>query len=513
MEELLQLVNIVKHKGQRSLQLVNQNFRKKEKSKDNILYNGLINNDFNNEIALAKTLFNTKPGNRNFRNTKAKLKQKLLNNLFFLDYNKSEYTSYQRSYYNCLNQIHQIKILIMEGANCIALKKIPGIVKLALEFELYEIALDALLINRNEFSRLGKCTPLNIAEDEIKTIKPVLKVINECEDLYFDTLVLMNKSISSCEKIIDELPKKIRRIEYLGKKYSLKRLDILAKKLKIAYNTVNQNHSENLKVCNYLESNYLSLDYSHIKVDLQYKEVVFLKLYSAFVLHRNEEGIKYAYETSVIFKSGDLDWFKFKEYQFLLLMKAEKYHQATKVFRSVRINKNFHKIPTIDQERWKIYRVYLLFVNDSKLIKWGFDIEHFKKTTPNFSKEYQGYNIASLIIQFLFYFREADIKNLKVKLDKLSQLSSVHLDKRQNYRNSIFIRMLEIINEKEFNFKLISEKGGTYLKKLINSQIPPDWSQELEVIPYEKLWEYALNILETNKHYLHFRFYNFHEVE
>ena len=90
MEELMQLIGIVKHKGQRSLQLVNQNFRKKEKSKDNILYNGLINKEYINEQEAAKKLFKTDPGNRNFRNTKAKLKQKLLNNLFFMDYQKSE---------------------------------------------------------------------------------------------------------------------------------------------------------------------------------------------------------------------------------------------------------------------------------------------------------------------------------------------------------------------------------------------------------------------------------------
>ena len=513
MEELLQLVSIVKHKGQRSLQLVNQNFRKKEKSKDNILYNGLLDNNFTEETEIAKVLFNTDPGNRNFRNTKAKLKQKLLNNLFFLDYQKSEYTSYQRTLYNCLNQIHQIRILIMEGANCVAIKRIPAIVKMALDYELYEFALEALLINRSEFSRLGKCTPLNLAEDEIKNIKPIIKVINDCEDTFYDTLVLMNKSLSSCEKIIDDIPKKIKKIEYQAKKLKLRRLDILAKKLNIAYNTFCQNHIENLKTCDYLESKYLNLDNSEIKVDLQYKELVFLKLHSLFVLNQDENGIEYANKVETIFKSGELDWFKFKEHQFLILMKAEKFHQATKVFRSVRINKNFHKIPSIDQDRWKIYRVYLLFVNDSKLIKWGFDIDQFKNSIPAFEKEYQGYNVAILIIQFLLYFREADIKNLKIKLDELSKFSSVHLDKRHNYRNSIFIRMLEIIMEKEYNYKLIAEKGATYLKKLINSQIPPDWSQELEVIPYEKLWEYVLNILNTNKYYLHYRFYNIHEVE
>lgn len=512
MEELMQLIGIVKHKGQRSLQLVNQNFRKKEKSKDNILYNGLVNKEYKNEEDAAKKLFKTDPGNRNFRNTKAKLKQKLLNNLFFLDYQKSEYTTYQNIYYDLLNQVHQVKILIMEGANCIAIRKIPAIAKTAIEYELFEIALESLTLIRNEYSRMGKCTPLNISENDMRKIIPKKKIVDQCEDIYYDTLVLMNKSISSCEKILDDIPKRISKIEKLSREYKLKRLDILAKKLKIAYYSVLQNQAEILKVASYLESEYLHKNNSKIKVDLQYKEIAFLKLHAMYVLNNTEEGIKYAFNTSDIFKSGYNDWFRFKEYQFLILMKAGKFHQATNVFRSVRINKNYHKIDDIDKDRWTIYRVYLLFVNDSKLVKWGFDLEKFKEETPEFKKEYQGYNIATLIIQFLLYFREADIKNLKIKLDHLSQLSSVHLDKRHNYRNSIFIRMLEIIVEKNYDFKSISDKGSNYLKKLLITQIPPDWHQELEIIPYNILWEYVLNILETNKYYLHYRFYNLHEA-
>jgi len=512
MEELLQLIDIVKHKGQRSLQLVNQNFRKKEKSKDNVLYNGLINNEFSSEAAASKKLFNSDPGNRNFRNTKAKLKQKLLNNLFFLDYQKSEYTGYQKAYYEALTHLHQIKILLMEGANCIATRKIPSLVKTSLDYELYEIALEALILIRNEFSRMGKCTPLNISENDIREIIPLKKVIEQCEDLYYDTLVVMNKSVSSCEKILDEVPGRIAKIENQYKKHRIKRLDILACNLKIAYNKVKQNHNNILKVCTYLEKNYLDKDNSKIIVDLHYKEIAFLKLNTLYVLNKTEEGIAFAFETSEVFKTGSLDWFRFKEYQFLILMKAEKFHQATNVFRSVRINKNYHKLSDIDQQRWTIYRVYLLFVNDSKLVKWGFDLEKYKNDYPDFGKDYQGYTIATLIIQFLLNFRESDIKEMELKLEQLSHFSSVHLDKRHNYRNSIFIRMLEIVVEKNYNYKVIAEKTENYLKKLKNTQIPPDWHQELEIIPYDTLWEYILNILETNKYYVHYRFYNLHEA-
>jgi hypothetical protein len=72
--------------------------------------------------------------------------------------------------------------------------------------------------------------------------------------------------------------------------------------------------------------------------------------------------------------------------------------------------------------------------------------------------------------------------------------------------------MLEIIVEKNYDYKSVSEKGSNYLKKLKKTQIPPDWHLELEIIPYDNLWEYIINILKTNKYYLHYRFYNLHEA-
>lgn len=512
MEELHKLINIIRHKSQRSVQLVNQNFRKKQKSKDNQLYEGILNNIFHMEETASRMLFNTDPGNRNYRNAKAKLKQKLLNHMYFLDYNKSGYTDFMRAKYDCLHTLHQMKILIMEGEDCIALKKLPPLVKTAKKYELIEIALDALLLLRNEFAFMGKCTPLHNSEEEIKQIKPFHRAILECEEIYYDTLVMINKSISSSEKILDEIPGKIKYIKKKAREFRSARLDILAVNLEIANYKLTQNFRGILRMCNYLESKYIKDDVSSIKVDIDHKEVIFLKLYCLYISFETEKGIEYASKRSDIFREGNEDWFRFKEYQFLLCMKAEKFHQATKEFRKVRTNKNYNQLRKKDQSRWTIYRAYILFVNNTKLVRWGFDLEEFLETVPSYPKKLAGYTISTLIIQLLFYLREGNIARVKNKLELLKPLSSQHLDKRHNYRNSIFIRMLEGVVEKEFDYGRVVEKCRNYYHKLEETPLVPDFKQEMEVIPYEMLWEYTLNILKTNKYYIHYRFYNYSEV-
>ena len=333
MEELKNLTEIIKHKSQRSLQLVNQNFRKKETSKDNLLFKGLVKEVFETDEAASKHLFKADPGNRNYRNTKAKLKKKLLNHLYFLDYKKSDYTAFQNAKYECLHGIHQAKILFMENQSCIAVRRLPGVIKLAREFELVEIVLEALLLLRKDFANKGKCAPLIQTAAEIEEINPFYKDILISEELYYDTMVLINKSATSCERIMEQIPERIDRIQFLSKKHQSKRLDILSQKLTIAYNNVNKNHEDNNSVCTYLENSYLSKNYSEITVDLNFKEIAQLKLVSLFSMGNHDEAIAYAQDHQTLFKVGSNEWFLFKEYHFLVLMALEKYNQATKVFR------------------------------------------------------------------------------------------------------------------------------------------------------------------------------------
>lgn len=170
-------------------------------------------------------------------------------------------------------------------------------------------------------------------------------------------------------------------------------------------------------------------------------------------------------------------------------------------------------MPEMDQERWYLHRAFLLYVNNSKLLRWGFDFDAFLNKTPGFPKEYWGYNVSTLVIQFMFLIKEGAIEELKHRVEHLQMYNSAHLDKRKNYRNSMFIRLLKMVVDKNFNYELVLEKSQNYYKKLSQTRIPGDLYEDLEIIPYEVLWRYILEILKSNKLYLHYRFYNIKMAE
>lgn len=512
MEDILKLIDITKKRGQRSIQLINQNFRKKEVSKDNQLYDGIISGKYLSDEKASKAMFKAHPGNRNYRNAKGKLKQKLLNHLYFLDYDKSSYTLFNKCEYESLHLLHQCKILIREGANDIAIKLLPQLIKNARQFECIDIVVDALTILRNEYARTGKTTPFYETQKELDYYLSFKEALDTSETEYYEILVYVNKSISAQNRILSKIPETVTAMKERASRFKSRQIDRLVFKLQSLYNELSWNFEENINLCSRIEEKYLRKENSEIDINLSKKEVALTKLKAYFSLKDAEQGGAYAQKSLKLFKSGTDRWFNFMEIYFLLMMKGEKYKKAGEIFRKVRTNKNYSILPELEKEKWQIYRAFLVFVNDSKLLRWGFNLEEFVVKMPDFPKENAPFNTATLIIQFIYLLKEGNIEELRRRIDALQQYNSTHLDKRHNYRNSIFIRLLSIVTEKEFNYELIEEKGRNYYSKLTSTNIPTDPEMELEVIPYEKLYAYILEYLKTNKIYVHYRFYNMNVV-
>jgi hypothetical protein len=508
MKEIRQLVKIIRRKGQRSIQLVNQNFRKNETSKDNLLYEGITNNKFLTDESASKEVFGTDPGNRNYRNAKGKLKNKLFNHLYFLDYEKDSYTNYQKTEYDALHTLHQCHVLITEKASDIAIRLLPHLIKTAKDYELSTIAVEAMGLLKNEQAKKGKLTPYREVDNELKKYRKYHEARLKCEDIYYDYLVQINKSVSAQNRIIHRIPKAIEAIKAEAKKFNSNALLIKAAKLEITYNDIRWKFKENIKLCTELEKKFLNRPNSEITVDLKQHDITFSKLQAYLNLGDVKAGKPYADQKLESLKTGSRVWFRFCELYFLLLMKEEDYENASTLFRQVRTNKNFNALPEEIRNRWHIYRAYLIFFNESKILRWGFNLEEFLGTNPCYEKDYNGYNVATLSIQFLFLLREGNVVQIKSCIEEILKYKSAHLDKRHNYRGSIFIRLLEIILDKEFDFDQIHEKGNTYYKKLVKTPIPSDLTQDTEIIPYEVLWKHVLDILKTNKAYIHYRFYN-----
>ncbi|MGI9543751.1 MAG: hypothetical protein ACR2MX_10860 [Cyclobacteriaceae bacterium] len=507
MKDIKSLVEICKKKGQRSIQLVNQNFRKKEVSKDNQLYQGIIEERFFSDKDDSTAIFKSDPNSRNYRNAKGKLKQKLLNHLYFLDYEKESYTLADKVGYELEHQLHQSKILIREGAIDIARGQLQHIVKVASQFEFSEMQVAALRLLIRLFAEEGKLNHYRETVSQLERAQALDQSIQKAEQMYYEVIAKSNKSLSSQSKILKDISGIAEQISKLATSPQSTRLDVLSKKLRLLKMKLTSDFGGVLALAEKVEKQYLSIPQNQVRVNFDRKEIAHLKLEATYYLNKISEGTLYAQKAILWFHPGSKHWFDFLELYFLLMMKGEAFKEAADQYRVVRTNKNFAAQSDTTKQRWQIYRAYLLFTYDHKLLRWGFDLHSFINSPSAGSNGTDRFAISTLIIQIMFLLKQGASTKVKEYIKLLEPYNSPHLDKRHNYRNSIFIRLLNIVVKEEFNYQTVKEKGANYLGKLSKMNFTADINGDPEVISYEILWKYIINILETNKVYLHYRFY------
>src|SRR4029453_14163176 len=80
------------------------------------LYKGISDGTFETDEQAAAALYQTGPDNKKNFIVKKRLKERLINTLFFLNHHKIQDSAYQRAVYQCNRNYFCAKILLTHGA-------------------------------------------------------------------------------------------------------------------------------------------------------------------------------------------------------------------------------------------------------------------------------------------------------------------------------------------------------------------------------------------------------------
>ena len=222
-----------------------------------------------------------------------------------------------------------------------------------------------------------------------------------------------------------------------------------------------------------------------------------------------EEAFRHCYKMPLTF--GTLNWFHVRYYLFLSLILQHKYQEAYEIFvEGITATRHFKKLMPIFREQWLIKEAYIHF-----LIRLGkidpdkstaekkprkFRLSRFLNDLPTFSKDKRGRNISILIIQLLFLIQDKKYDEITERLNALNLYCHRYLKKDQTLRSNAFIKMLMILPDAEYHPIRVERYVKRYHEKLVSTPMEiSEQSTEIEVIPYEHLWELVMEVLEKNK--------------
>jgi len=501
LEDLIALVSVVSKQKVRQIEIISEEVKLSKKTKE--FYEGIRTGLIKSDLDAVQILYNQFYVDSKYRKLKGRLRNRLLNTVFFIDVQKfgksDEETATVRSYH----LLAIMKILKSRTKRKTAMNLADEALKVSLKFDIVDLI---ILLTKELKAHYG------VFEYNKKKYAYYADLHKKFLYIFSYEIRASNMYITLAQKIL-----KFNKSEITQNSIDeLRELEITLTKIssfKYNFDTYNS-----LYFYYYLIKDYQKLvEISGKAVSFFQSKPGFLKIgifdflqkqgVAKYILGDLIEAIK-VYEEALNMnpREGGTAWFNIRNHLFNAHLKCKEYDIAYKyLLESLSISK-FKNLYESFKEQWLIKEAYMQLLikmgkieedKDSKNKLRPFRINRFLNEVPLYSRDKSGRNIAILIIHVLFLFIQKKDDELQRRLDALGQYSFRYLRNDETLRSNAFIKMLQKLPDANYHPKGIERRVDKFYKRLVETpmNISED-SAETEVIPYEHLWEIVLELLQ-----------------
>lgn len=482
--------------------------RKNGEQNDTLYYQllkGVDEDQIDNDDDAASYLFNA-PQSANVHklsNVKHRLSEKLGNLVLLVNPKRYGWTPYKKKFFECYKSFLIGKFLrylnFKEGSIVFAKRAF----KISRDYQFYDI----------HSSIASTLADLNSVEGDIKAYKyyknsslDAIQKWSAEQEIKFHYLDVATELIRT-SKLTDKFEQRI--VDYLEKARHyyqthqtyllylyLVRFEALYWEIKYEFNKVLDTWEA---FDQYINDNPRFYNASQIAES-------FLKRMSACLNLRNyEQGEKYGQQANEKFKEGKLNWFIFNEYYLILMMHKGDYESAYTILNKVMKHSLFDHLPVINKERWLLFNGFINFVKEAGLDptfsekyngKTTFKINKLINQLPTQSNDKYGVNTLIHILKYLFLLNRNDFEELENLQEPLRQYRYRYLRFKNNQKMNLFVKMLLKVPNKSFSASKVQSATQKDYEKLVGTNFRYQGGYEdLEVIPYERLWDWILSKL------------------
>ena len=503
MKNLIEISKIVTKKKVKKIEIFDDHSLKHKNSKFNEFYEALMANKFKNDRDAATFLYGCSPTDDKYRQLKSRFRKRLLNTLFFLDVNLPATSNYDRAYFSVNKDWTLVKILIANNANHTAASLARQILSTALRFKFADVIVNCSRILRRYASAEGDEKSYESYDQYSKQYQNVLDAEIRSEELYQRVIMNYLKPPSKNANLTEKIDTYCDALVGLSEVYDSP-IVIYNMYLVWAYRyEMLRDFDAMLEVCSKAE-NYIEQNPIYYQAD---KLATFqLKKMSAYLHLRDwKNGKSNAEKCLQSFPEGSDTWFTFMEYYLLLAIHTDNDINALAIYNQATANSKFRKVEVHVREKWKIYNVYLNYIIESKgesnpvLLtqrKRTFRLQRFLNDPILYPKDQRIFTVLMVLAQVLFFLEKRSYDNLIEHIERLKSYANRQLKKEEYYRVIQFIRLLQQLMKADFQVDRLSNVDKYYNRLIETPFFYRGLDPELEIIPYEKLWNLILSRLQ-----------------
>ncbi|OGX83336.1 hypothetical protein [Hymenobacter glacialis] len=451
------------------------------------------------QLQVVKALYGkaTAPNVRALQKLQSRVRSKLLNQLYFLDHSDPRHLVSRRYQMECLDLMHKINILFAEGEYGLTERLLQRCLRLAQAGEFTQYVVECTRILCTLYSQQRQVLPYQKTAKLLLKAQQVMAWEDEAERIYSDTQLALARTVSSRRAVLPLLPDYIHQLEALHKRARTFATYNYLYRLQLAYQELQGNYREIIKLTATAARRVRDGKLNERRFDKRYNH--FMSIYAYLRSRQPVQGLRLAEEYTRDFHPSSSNWFYFQEHHVLLALHAQQYERAQQLLVVIAKNPSYPIQREAALQRWDLYKSYIDFVLPPQRVTTARQrqMAQWVLLLPEYSRDKRGHNVAILVLQLLHFLREHNLEAVLLRLERLRKYQQRHLYEPTTLRSRLFLRLLQLIVESNFDAAQAAERSGVLLQQLRDTPPPGEAFAEVEIIPYEHLWELVLELLRT----------------
>ncbi len=500
--QLIELVGIVTKYKIRQIEIV-INPKSKEGTPSNYwkLYNAIIEGKVKNDDEAA-AYFKLASKDRKYRRLRNELISRLINTLFFINVADSDTPVFNTTFYDCIKDYASMRMLYSRGALTSSFEMGKALISKAIKNDFCEIVAGTAQILQLYYSRYD---PDPIAFEKHRELALTYHERRKNEMLIQGVLMKITMPMvnAKAEKINSALDVKthIKEFEEIPDKFRSRNFMTILFRLKVTNSLVIKGWQNTIATCSEAIAYFDSIGYEKPKRTFYLQKSMAEIMVKSF--DNAEESIEHCLSLT---QTGSGNWFKLKEMKMMSFLHSRKYKLAFELNNEVKSHPRRDAILSVDKEIWLLYDAYIhlliasgqINIDEKKNKIKKFRLSKFLNEVPIYSKDKKGMNVPIILLQFFFLVLDGRFDEAQYKFEAIQKYAQRHLKNRESsFRTNCFIRMTGAIVKAGFDKKGAIAKAERWKQQLSSQSLNLlEQIDEVEIIPYEDLWEISLVCLE-----------------
>lgn len=425
---------------------------------------------------------------------KSRLRRKLMNQLFLVGSRNEQMQVSHTVEQSCLAKLLQARVLIDAGGSDLALPLLKQALSKATEYDFNYIASLCLRALIQAFVNLKEKALYYKAVEQLTEIMPRVAADQESEMYFSEANIELSHSIAARKAYLSKIDEVLANMHTIWQRAKTFETFHYYYRISIWLHELIGNFDEIVHLTNNSEAVLKEYKSAAKRFDHRYNK--FIQVYAHLRAKKLEEGLVLANQYLTSFNQSSNNWFAFMENYILLAIHARRYEVAYMLLHQVQANPFIKKINKLAQERWTLIEAYLQFISpqEEQPVKW----QSLLYSAPTYSKDKEGFNVAILILQVMYYLKIEDFEALEYRVDSLKKYAQHHFKDVFSERSRLFFKLLTVLVRSNFAYATTQKKGHSIFQKLQRTPTPGDAYAEIEIIPYEHLWELTLEKIKAS---------------